>query len=101
MVTSVFGVVLAIAAIVYILFTMPIGRRVAERLRFPAASSAPAGRAPKEDREYLLRVCGGDAAEVERRLAAEKERFPELNERAIYRRAIRTYMKNKSPTDRA
>lgn len=50
------------------------------------------GAAPEADVAFLLRACGGDAAEVEARLAAVRDRHPEWNEAQLYRRAIRTYM---------
>jgi len=93
--TTLLGVLVAAAAIVFILLTMPAGRKVAERLGLPQLGAARAGRVPKEDRDYLLRVCGGDAAEVERRLTAERERFSDLSEPEIYRRAIRTHMQSR------
>ena len=45
--------------------------------------------APARDVEYLLAACGGDRAEAERRLEAERARYPALGEPDHYRRAIR------------
>ena len=50
------------------------------------------GAAPREDVQFLLQACGGDRAEVERRLAVERERLPDLTEAEHYRRAIRKVM---------
>jgi hypothetical protein len=51
-----------------------------------------AGGAPRADREYLLRVCGGERAVLKRCLEAERTKWPDLDEAALYRRAIRTHM---------
>lgn len=48
--------------------------------------------APAEDRAYMLRVCGGDHAEVERRLQSERARNDALSEAQVYRKAIRRLM---------
>lgn len=53
------------------------------------------GAAPTEDVDFLLSSCGGDSAEVDRRLAAERERYPELTEAEHYRRAIRRVMRER------
>ena len=95
-VTSVLGVIAAAAAIVFIVWTMPVGKRIAKRLGVPQFGQVRASRPRAGDHEYLLRACGGDSAELERRLAAERERFSELGEADIYRRAIRTYMNTRS-----
>lgn len=60
-------------------------KRTALRDRIPGA-------APREDVAFLLRACGGDRAEVERRLEAERARLPDLTEAEHYRRAIRKAM---------
>ena len=85
-------VVLGIAAILAIFATMPAGRRL--RAALPLGALSP-GRAPKEDRDYLLRVCDGDPARVERLLAHARERNPEMTEAEAYRRAIRAYLRDK------
>lgn len=48
-----------------------------------------AGAASSEDVDFLLGRCGNDPVEVARRIAAERERFPDLSEADHYRRAIR------------
>lgn len=83
-------VVLGAAFVVAVLLTTPAGRRLRQRLPVAALRD---GRAPREDREYLLRVCGGDPARVELLLARERERDPELSEAAAYRRAIRRHLR--------
>ena len=82
------GILLAIALLVTlaIFATTRPGQVFAKRLGFrdyiPGAASS-------EDVEYLISACGGDHAEVERRLTVERERYPELTEAEHYRRAIR------------
>ncbi|MEN8181650.1 MAG: hypothetical protein ABFS46_03840 [Myxococcota bacterium] len=66
------------------------GRRLRQRLPVVALR---AGRAPKEDREYLLRVCNGDRVRVERLLEIERARRPDLTEAEAYRKAIRTHLR--------
>jgi hypothetical protein len=56
--------------------------------------------APKEDRDYLLRVCDDDPVRVEERLEAERAKNASLPEAQIYRNAIRTYMGSRSSNDR-
>lgn len=77
---------LAILGTLAIFATTRSGREVMKRIglrdRVPDAASS-------DDVDYLLSACGGDRGEVERRLAVERERFPELTEVEHYRRAIR------------
>ena len=88
------GVAAVVLAILFIIWTMPVGARIAERLGAPRFGAIRSGRPSPEDRDYLLWACGGDEAEVERRLAAERERFSDLGEADIYRRAIRKVMRS-------
>ncbi len=83
-------VVLGLAFVVTVLLTTPAGRRLRQRLPIAALRS---GRAPKEDRDYLLRVCDGDRAQVAALLEHERERQPELSEADTYRRAIRRHLR--------
>jgi hypothetical protein len=83
-------VVVAAAAALAIFLTMPTGRRLASRL---GLSWPGAGRAPREDREYLLRVCDGSKEAVTRMLDAERARNPEMSEAEAYRKAIRTHLR--------
>ena len=83
---------LAIAAVLAIFLTTPTGQRLASTLGLPL----PSRKGPsKEDRDFLLRACGGERAEVARRLDAEREKFPDLGTTEIHRRAIRTYMNSR------
>ena len=79
----------AIAALVLIFATTRSGRdamkRVGLRDKVPNA-------APTEDVAYLVSLCDGDRREAERRVEAERERFPDLTEAEHYRRAIRKGM---------
>jgi hypothetical protein len=81
-------VVLGLAFVVAVLLTTPAGRRIRQRLPIAALRS---GRAPKDDRTYLLRVCDGDRARVAELL--EREGYPELSEAEAYRRAIRRHLR--------
>ena len=83
-------VVLGLGFVAAVVLTTPAGRRWRQRLPIAALR---AGRAPKEDREYLLRVCDGDPARVAALLAREQEADPELSEAAAYRRAIRRHLR--------
>ena len=83
-------VVLGVAFVSAVLLTTPAGRRLRQRLPVRALRS---GSAPREDREYLLRVCEGDPARVEALLERERERDPDLTEAAAYRRAIRRHLR--------
>jgi hypothetical protein len=83
-------VVLGLGFVAAVVLTTPAGRRWRQRLPIAALR---AGRAPKEDREYLLRVCDGDPARVASLLAQEQETDPELSEAAAYRRAIRRHLR--------
>lgn len=77
---------IVVAAVGAIFLTTPLGKRLAGRVGLPLPF---AGSVDPESRAYLLRACGGDRREMARRLDAERERFPELDEAAIHRRAIR------------
>ena len=84
--------VLGVAVIGAIFATTPAGRRL--RARLPVAGLR-AGRAPKQDREYLLRVCHGDAERVARLLDLARSPNPEMTEAEAYRRAIRAHLRDK------
>ena len=78
--------------VVAIFLTTDTGKKLLETVGlYSLIKSGPA----KEDREFLLRVCGGDPREVARRLEAERQRNPTLDSPQIYRRAIRTYMNDR------
>jgi hypothetical protein len=80
---------LAIAGVLAIFLTTPLGQRLAAALGIRAKGL---GDVPAEDRDYLLRVCGDDAREVERRLSAERAHNASLSVPEQYRKAIRTYL---------
>ena len=80
------------AAVLWIFSTTPAGKRLFARFGGSSPSPSPstgARRASEEDHAFLLRACGGDYAELERRLRSELERNPELSEAGAYRKAIR------------
>lgn len=84
------AILICVAVIVWIASTTPAGRRWRKRLGIDRS-----GRAPKDDREYLLRVCQGDAAQVQRLLDHERMGDPEMTEAQAYRRAIRRYLRHR------
>ncbi len=81
--------ILAVAGTLAIFATTSAGRALRKRVGF--RDSVP-GAAPNEDLRFLLDACNGDLAEVERRIALERERVPALTEAEHYRRAIRKVM---------
>ena len=83
-------VLICLAFIVWVASTTPAGRRWRRRLGLDRS-----GQAPKDDREYLLRVCNGDAAQVQRLLEHERRGHPEMTEAQAYRRAIRRYLRDR------
>ena len=94
---SAIGALLAAGMIVGVFLTMPAGQALARRLGLDRLGlhRIVRGAPPPGDREFLLRVCRGDRAEVEQRLAAERARFPDMSDEQIHRRAIRTYMNSR------
>jgi len=78
--------VVVLAAVLAIFATTKAGRRIAVRI---GLRDHVAGAATSEDVDFLLLRCGHDRAEALRRVAVERERFPELCEADHYRRAIR------------
>ena len=85
MLSAVMGLVV-LAAVLAIFATTTVGRRVAVRI---GMRDHVAGAASSEDVGFLLQRCGDDRVEALRRVAAERERFPDLSEADHYRRAIR------------
>lgn len=77
---------LVLAVVVAIFATTPAGRRLAVRV---GLRDHVRGAASSEDLAFLFGRCGHDRAELERRLAAERARFPALSEAEHCRRAIR------------
>ena len=83
---TVLMIILAVVATLAIFATTRRGREIMKQIglrdRVPGAAST-------EDLDYLLNACGGDHEEMTRRVAVERERFPDLNEAEHFRRAIR------------
>jgi hypothetical protein len=77
---------LAVIATLAVFATTIPGRELAKRI---GLRDYVPGAASSEDVRFLLGACGGDSAEVERRLGIERDRLPELSEAEHYRRAIR------------
>jgi hypothetical protein len=78
--------VLAVLATIAIFATTKPGREIAKRIGFRGHVS---GAASSEDVAYILSACHDDHAAVERRIDAERRRYPDLTEAEHYRRAIR------------
>jgi len=78
--------VVAVFAVVAIFATTQRGREMRKRVGFRDTVS---GAAPTDDVAYLVQLCEGDRDEAARRVAAERDRFPDLTEADHYRRAIR------------
>lgn len=85
-------VLAALAAAVAIFVTTPRGAAIVKRLglRLPTRESVPA-----EDRDYLLRVSGGDPEVVATLLDRAWAHNPEMSEKEAYRRAIRAHLNSK------
>lgn len=75
-----------LACVLAIFATTKTGGRLVDALglRGPGA-----GAATSDDVDFLLDRCDNDPNEVARRIAAERERYPDLCEADHYRRAIR------------
>jgi hypothetical protein len=87
---------IAVVAVIAIFATTTAGQRMVAGLGLDALVK---NGAPKQDREFLLRACDGDAVELERLLGAERSRNPAMTEAQVYRRAIRTYMNSRDTSD--
>lgn len=84
--------VVVLVAVVAIFLTTSTGRRIAAHIGFRPGMKDPA---PKEDRDYLLRVCAGDRGALEEMLAEARGDRPEMTEREAYRAAIRAHLRDK------
>jgi hypothetical protein len=71
-----------------------IAKRIGLRDHVPGAASS-------EDVRFLLDACGGDRAELERRIERERSRVPDLSEADHYRRAIRKVLAERAPEQEA
>jgi hypothetical protein len=80
----------AVAAAIYL--TTPAGRRLSDRLGLPTPGRRK-DRAPAEDQEYLLRVCGDDPERVARLLDEARRHNPGMTQAEAYRKAIRKMMR--------
>lgn len=78
--------VVALLATLAVFATTRRGREIAKRI---GLRDRVPGAARSEDVQFLLDACGGDWAEVERRLERERSRLPDLSEADHHRRAIR------------
>lgn len=86
-------VIAALAAALAIFATTPRGAALAQRLglRIPGKD-----RAPKEDVDYLLRVCGDDPEAVAALLAEARVHDSDMSEKDAYRKAIRAHLRDKT-----
>lgn len=84
---------IAVLAVLALVLTTETGKRWAAWVGVPTPfrDGVPSG-----TRDHLLNLCGGDRREMTRRLDAERARFPALDEAAIYRRAMRTAMNDRT-----
>jgi hypothetical protein len=85
-------VVLVAGGIGFILWTMPIGQRVASRLGLQGFRKEGAS---QDDRDYLLRACGGDTNRVQQRLDEARAGEAGMSDARAYRVAIRKLMREK------
>jgi hypothetical protein len=88
--------VLVIAATIAVFATTTAGRKIAKRI---GLRDRVAGAATSEDVSYLLSACNGDLASLERRVEAERVKYPDLNEAEHYRRAIRKVFTERESED--
>lgn len=85
-------IAVALSFIVFVLWTMPFGQRLAGRLGVQGFGKT---QPPHEDRTFLLQACGNDPDRVARLLSGIREEHPDLTEAELYRRAIRQAMRDK------
>jgi len=83
--------ILVVGFTLWIFSTTPAGKRLMDRMGLDLSRKA---RAPAEDRDYLLRVCGGDRQELERRLDLARRNNVEMSEAEAYRKAIRAHLRD-------
>ncbi len=76
----------AVIFTVFVFATTERGQELVKRLGF---RDYVKDAAPAEDVRFLLEACDGDRAELERRVAVERDRYPDLTEAEHFRRAIR------------
>ena len=85
-------IIVMLSLLGWILWTMPIGQRIAGRLGLRGFRKEGA---PREDREFLLNACDGDGDRVQAMLDEARSNRPELTDAEAHRRAIRAYMREK------
>lgn len=88
-------ILVSLLALGALLLSTAPGRRVGERLGIPPLR----GRAPKDDRAFLLKACQGDRSQLRERLATERDRWPGSSEAELYRKAIRTWFQERGDAD--
>jgi hypothetical protein len=81
----------ATAVLLLVVAGTEAGQRARRHLHLPTLK----GRAPRKDREYLLRVCSGDRDRVARLLELAHQHNPDMSEAEAYRRAIRSYLRDR------
>lgn len=84
-------IVVSLAAVAALFVTTGAGKRLWKR----AGMREIEGRASNEDQDFLLDALKGDVAAVQERIERERQRFPDLTEHELYRRAIRTWFQEK------
>ena len=89
---SALAVLLVLALLGWVVWTMPVGQRIASRLGLVGFGGQGAR---KQDREYLLRVCGGDRARVQRLLDEARAGDIRMSDAEAHRRAIRRHLRSK------
>ena len=85
-------ILVSLGFIGWILWTMPIGQRVAQKLGLRGFRKQGA---PREDRDFLLRACDGDQDRVQNLLDEARANQPEMTDAQAYRRAIRAHLRSK------
>jgi hypothetical protein len=84
---------IAVLAVLALVLTTATGKRWAAWLGIPSPFR---GGVPPDTRDHLLKLCGGDRKKMSRRLDVERQRYPALDEAALYRRAMRTAMNERA-----
>ena len=91
-------ILIMVCATLGVFATTRRGKEIAKRIGF---RGYVAGAASPQDVAYLLSACDDDRTVLARRIAVERERFPDLTEAEHYRRAIRkVFAERQSSTSR-
>ena len=91
-VTNGLAILAALALLGFILWTMPVGQRLAQRLGVRGFRKQGSSR---EDRAFLLKACGGSQRRADELLARVRANNPEMSDAEAYRRAIRICLRDK------